>query len=81
MRDDGVTAGLPRFYSVAQVAGMFGVSTVTLYRAMRNGEFPAVRVRGRLVVPAKVIDAIIEAAVAGRSVVDVAAWSSRQVTL
>ena len=45
-----------RFFTVAEAAGLLGVSEPTLYRAIRAGEFPAVRVRGRYVVPAKAID-------------------------
>jgi excisionase family DNA binding protein len=57
------TAGAaPRFYSVAQVAEMFGMSTMTVYRAIAAGEFPAVRIRGRLIVPAKALDAMVDAA-------------------
>ena len=35
----------PRFYSVAQVARMLGMSTMTVYRAIAAGEFPAIKVR------------------------------------
>jgi excisionase family DNA binding protein len=59
----GGTAGAaPQFYSVAQVAEMFGMSTMTVYRAIAAGEFPAVRIRGRLIVPAKALDAMVDAA-------------------
>jgi excisionase family DNA binding protein len=64
----------PRFYSVAEVARMFGMSKVTVYRAIADGDFPAVRIRGRLIVPAKAVEAMVEAAVSAQSVVDVAAW-------
>jgi len=64
----------PRFYSVAQVAEMLGMSSMTVYRAINAGEFPAVRIRGRLIVPAKAVDAMVEAAVADRTVVDAADW-------
>jgi excisionase family DNA binding protein len=46
----------PRFYSVAEAAAILGVSEVTLYRGINAGEFPAVPIRGRYVVPAKAID-------------------------
>lgn len=65
----------PRFYSVSQTARMFGMSTVTLYRAIRAGEFPAVRIRGRLIVPAKALEAMADAAVAEQTVVDAASWT------
>jgi excisionase family DNA binding protein len=58
-----------RFYSVAQVAEMLGMAPVTLYRAIRAGQFPAVRIRGRLIIPAKVVDAFVEAAVADAAAV------------
>ncbi|MGH3737122.1 MAG: helix-turn-helix domain-containing protein [Micromonosporaceae bacterium] len=48
----------PRFYTVAEVADMFGVSDMTLYREIRDGKFPAIKIRGRYIVPAKVIDAL-----------------------
>lgn len=65
---------LPRFYSVPQVARLLGMAPVTVYRAIRAGEFPAVQVRGRLIVPAKAIDAMVDAAVEGGGLVDAAAW-------
>lgn len=64
----------PRFYSVAQVAAMFGMSPMTVYRAIAAGEFPAVRIRGRLIVPAKAIEAIADLAVAEQTVVDASGW-------
>jgi excisionase family DNA binding protein len=63
-----------RFYSVAEVAEMTGISSVTLYRAINAGEFPAVKVRGRVVVPAKVLDALIDGAVETGAVVDAASY-------
>jgi excisionase family DNA binding protein len=64
----------PRFYSVAEVALMLGMSTMTVYRAIAAGEFPAVKVRNRLIVPARAIEAMAEAAVADQTVVDAAGW-------
>ena len=64
----------PRFYSVAEVAQMFGMSTMTVYRAIAAGEFPAIKVRGRLIVPARAIDAMAEAAVVEQTVVDAAGF-------
>lgn len=64
----------PRFYSVAQVAAMFGMSPMTVYRAIAAGEFPAVRIRGRLIVPAKAIEAIADLAIAEQTVVDASGW-------
>ena len=62
------------FLSVAEVAEQLGISEVTLYRAINAGEFPAVRIRGRLIVPAKVVQAMADAAMAEQKVVDTSNW-------
>ena len=77
-RQESEKEGAPRFYSVAQVAEMFGMSAMTVYRAIAANEFPAVRVRGRLIVPARVLDAIVEAAVEEQGVVDAASLVPHQ---
>ncbi|MEQ3541389.1 helix-turn-helix domain-containing protein [Pseudonocardia tropica] len=64
----------PRFYSVAKVAELLGMSPMTVYRAIAAGEFPAVRIRGRLIVPAKAIEAIADLAIAEQTVVDASGW-------
>lgn len=70
----GAAAETPRFYSVPDVARMFGMSAVTVYRAIAAGEFPAVRIRGRLIVPAKAVEEMAEVAMAEYTVVDAAGW-------
>jgi excisionase family DNA binding protein len=60
-----------RWYSVAEVAQMLGMGQMTVYRAIHAGEFPAVRIRGRYVIPAKALEALEEAAVAASSLVAV----------
>ena len=62
----------PRFRSVPATAQILGMSEVTLYRAIREGQFPAIKVRGRYVVPSRVLDDMESAAVASGSVVDAA---------
>ena len=66
-----------RFLGVAMVAAEIGMSEATLYRAIRAGEFPAVRVRNRYVVPVRVLDAMEEAALSTGSLVDAADWVDR----
>jgi excisionase family DNA binding protein len=51
-----------RFYTVAEAADLLRLSAPTLYREIRAGRFPAIRVRGRYVIPAKAVDAMEEAA-------------------
>ena len=36
--------GRPRFLTVAEVAGMLRVSTMTVYRLIKGGQLPAARV-------------------------------------
>jgi excisionase family DNA binding protein len=74
-----VTPGLAsqwgRFLSVATAAGLLGMSQVTLYRAIQAGEFPAIKVRGRYVIPSRAVDAMEDAALSSGAVVDAAAWA------
>jgi excisionase family DNA binding protein len=63
-----------QFYSVAEAARLFGMSEMTLYRAIHDGQFPAVRIRGRLIVPARAIEAITAAAMEDNRLVDAADW-------
>lgn len=60
---------------------MLGMSAMTVYRAISDGDFPAVRVRGRLIVPAKAVEAMADAAVAKHTMVDAAGFVPEPVTL
>ena len=71
----GGAAAAPMFYSVPEAARMIGMAPVTLYRAIRDGEFPAMRVRGRLIIPARAIDAMIDAAITENTAVDASGWA------
>jgi excisionase family DNA binding protein len=64
----------PRFLGVPQVARMLGMSPMTLYRAIAEGKFPAVRIRGRLIVPIAVLESMADIAIAEQTVVDAAGW-------
>jgi excisionase family DNA binding protein len=52
-----------RWYSVAEVARLLGMAPMTLYRAIHAGEFPAVKIRGRYVIPARALEELEQAAV------------------
>lgn len=60
----------PRFYSVAEVAEIFRMSSMTVYRAIAAGEVPAVRIRGRLIIPALAVEAMIDSAMAEQKLAD-----------
>lgn len=63
------------FLSVAETAQLLGMSEMTLYRAIAAGEFPAVRIRGRLIIPRRAIDEMVDAALADGRSVDAASWA------
>lgn len=53
----------PRFCAVRHAAKVLGVSRMTIYRLIEDGQFPAVRIRSRLVVPIAVLDQLEEEAI------------------
>jgi excisionase family DNA binding protein len=59
-----------RFLSVAEAAVILKVSEVTLYRGISAGEFPAIKIRGRYVIPCKALDELEEAALRALADVD-----------
>ena len=63
-----------RWLSVADLAAELGMSQMTLYRVIAAGEFPAVRIGRRLVVPAKVLDEMTSAALTAGGTVSAADW-------
>ncbi|NGM13527.1 helix-turn-helix domain-containing protein [Verrucosispora sioxanthis] len=66
----------PRFRSVADTAAILGMSEVTLYRAIHAGQFPAIKVRGRFVIPARAIDDMEEIALT-HGLVDASSYALR----
>jgi excisionase family DNA binding protein len=80
----GPGAALPpqraTFLTVAAAARLMCISEMTLYRAIRDDQFPAVRIRGRLIIPSRVIDAMIEDSIDRNGVVDAAGRTSPNTT-
>ena len=70
----GFTAGERRWLSVAELALELGMSQMTLYRVIAAGQFPAVRIGRRLVVPARVLEDMAAAALATGATVETADW-------
>jgi excisionase family DNA binding protein len=64
----------PQFYSVAEAAAIFGLSSMTVYRAIAADEFPAVKIRGRLIVPVRAVEEMIEAAASEGALVEADRW-------
>jgi excisionase family DNA binding protein len=66
----------PRFYTVAEAAELLRTCDMTLYRAIHDGEFPAIKVRGRYVIPALAVQRMEEAALSLGGMVDAADWAT-----
>lgn len=66
-RDRDLTSPAPRSepapprrtYSVNEAAVILGISRTTAYQCVRTKELPSLRFRGRIVIPAAVIDALL----------------------
>jgi excisionase family DNA binding protein len=63
---------------VDEVARLLRVDAVTIYRAIRAGEFPAVKIRKRYVVPRRALELLVEDVMVSGSCVDTATWASSQ---
>ena len=68
----------PAFFTVAETAHLLRVNPMTIYRAIREGEFPAVRVRSRYVVPATAVERLVAEAIETGGCVDVAALAAER---
>lgn len=72
MNDKTENPGRPTFYTVREAARIMRCNPSTLYRAIREDAFPAVRVRARYVVPASAVDKLATEASESGGCVDVA---------
>ena len=66
----------PRLLTVAEAAEVMRVSTDLLYDLIRDGQFPAIKMRGRFVIPLRALQQLEADALRAGSVVDVAGWTS-----
>ncbi|GHF44547.1 helix-turn-helix domain-containing protein [Amycolatopsis bartoniae] len=60
----------PAFYTVREAAKLLRVGPSTLYRIIRDGDFPAVRLRSRYVIPAVALERLVAEVDATGGVVD-----------
>jgi excisionase family DNA binding protein len=70
---DKTPAQRATFYTVAETAALLRVDAATIYRAIREDAFPAIRVRTRYVIPATALEQLATQAAETSSCVDVAA--------
>jgi excisionase family DNA binding protein len=66
------------FYTVRETAALLRVDAATIYRAIREDAFPAIRVRSRYVIPAAAVDQLATRAAETGSCVDVAALAAER---
>jgi excisionase family DNA binding protein len=62
----------PAFYTVREAAQVLRCDPATLYRAIRDDSFPAVRLRSRYVIPAQVLNQMVQDAIDTGACVDLA---------
>lgn len=72
-QDNATAVRPPLFYTVAEAASLLRVDRATLYRAIREDAFPAVRVRSRYVIPAVAVERLAADAAESGGCIDVAA--------
>jgi excisionase family DNA binding protein len=77
---DSPNAGRPAFYTVREAARILRVGPSTLYRAIREGAFPAVRLRTRYVIPAVALERLLAEATESGTVVDPARMAAEKRT-
>ena len=80
MDNTNKTAASPAFYTVPEAARMLRVTPATIYRAIREDAFPAVRIRTRYVIPASAVDRLAAEAAESGTCVDVAAIAAQRRT-
>ena len=73
-------AGSPAFYTVAEAARLLRVTPATIYRAIREDAFPAVRIRTRYVIPAAAVDRLAAEAAESGGCVDIAQMAAQRRT-
>lgn len=71
---------MKRFLTTGEAAELLGISDATLYRAIRAGEFPAVKIRNRYVIPMKAIDELENLAMTEKHPIDAADYEFRKKT-
>ena len=65
------------FLTVKEAAGELRLDESTLYRHLREGRFPGVKVGGRYLVPAAVIEELAAGAMDAGHCVDIGEWTGR----
>ena len=67
------------FHSVAETAELCGLGVMSVYRAIKDGRFPAVKVGNRLLVPDAALHQMAQDAIAANGIVDAADYVASEV--
>ncbi|OLT11305.1 hypothetical protein BJF78_27325 [Pseudonocardia sp. CNS-139] len=67
----------PLFYTASETAAILRLDESTLYRHLRTGGFPGLKIGGRYVVPIAVLDKLIADVLATGRCVDLGEWTQR----
>ena len=70
-------ANRPSFYTAAETAEILRLDESTLYRHLRNGTFPGLKIGGRYVVPGAVIERLVDDVLATGRCVDLGSWTEQ----
>ncbi|GGX16594.1 helix-turn-helix domain-containing protein [Streptomyces chartreusis] len=62
--------------TIDEAAEQLSVSYQTLWRAIRDGEFPGIKIRGRILVPIRAIELLMESVTRSGQLVDAADWTA-----
>ena len=65
------------FFTATEVARLFRLDESTLYRHLRAGNFPGLKIGGRYVVPRAVVDRLVADVLHTGRCVDLGSWTER----
>lgn len=67
----------PVFFTAAETSEILRLDESTLYRHLRKGTFPGLKIGGRYVVPGAVLDRLISDVLATGRCIDLVEWTER----
>lgn len=73
--DKPAAVSRPSFYTAAETAEILRLDESTLYRHLRSGTFPGLKIGGRYVVPGAVIERLVDDVLVTGRCVDLGDWT------
>lgn len=71
------SASRPAFYTASETAAMLRLDESTLYRHLRRGSFPGLKIGGRYVVPGAVLERLVADVLTTGRCVDLESWTEQ----